>query len=627
MKKNLLALLALNIFFVFTWTFITWGNYYITSPIHERVFSQLFYLIIELSLLNALILVIGAIRGIISKTFLTILLCIYFVIFITQALSVSITGSPVVLAALYNINEIPLLLNATTITIVIVCVIALLLSLYYILVDSFSKKAAIIYILCLSLAFPLALKYKHSNKFRDYITESERHQFSPPVSPFRDFYHTVKLYLREKEKDKVHSLSKDELIIAEKFNISIHPINYYPFLKHEIYRKNLIPSSDNASKKINVIVFFVESLSARLLGVYGNPYPGLTPNIDEFSQHSMVVTGYYNHTTPTMPGLFGQHCSLYPTLAGKKMKGPKNPIADLRTKCYPKYFSESGYQTLYFSHTKPGKWHIDQNLGNWGYKERYFWKRLVHKYLGRERLALDFSGASDHQMMRSVVNFLQREEHDKPFLLGVSTIETHVGFDLSKDGVGYANKDNKVLNMAHNLDDAFGIFWNYFKHSKYRDNTIVVLTADHAAYNSKDYMESVGKDWKPSVYDSIALIIHDPIHNLSGTRHVTATSIDLAPTLLQLANINRNQDNAFLGTSLFDPRPHEAAFGISPYPDYPVYISIGNRQLNTRPEKITNSSDKEIFLSLKHLIRYYDFMRKRGRLLPDTEITTPGNDK
>jgi phosphoglycerol transferase MdoB-like AlkP superfamily enzyme len=629
MKKSLLLLLLMNSFFITAFIIITWQNIYITNSTIISTANYTLNLLLELSILNSILLIAGIwLHWKPAKILFISILSTYFLIFIIQALSIKISGYPLVVAALYNIKETPLLINRQTLTTAFLTISLFILLLYFLTRNSFSGKLAFIYICILAIAYPLALKYKHSDTFKYYIEQAQKHQYSPPASPFRNFFKVAKLYLQEREINTASQPTKEDLEIASRFNLTVNPEDYYPFLKKQIYDQELENIASKASDKPNVIVFFIESLSARLLGAYGNPHEGLTPNIDEFAQSSTVVTGYYNHTTPTMPALFGQHCSLYPLITGKQMKGKNNPIAKPGTKCYPQYFREAGYETIYFSHTKPGKWHIHQNLGIWGYEKRYFWQNLLNNFLEKEKLGLYFSGVSDHQMMRSVIVFMKNHTQEKPFLLGVSTIETHVGFKLSKDGVQYAQGDNNVLNMIHNFDHAFGLFWKYFKHSKYASNTIIILTGDHVPYQSRDYMEVVGKNWKPSVFDEMSLIIYDPLHLLPDTKYINATSVDLAPTLMQLANINPRQKNAFLGKALFDSRPFDAAFGISPYPDYNVFFSTGNRLVNEVPSKIRNMEDKKTILSLHRILKYSEYLRQHGRFYPtndsDTTASTQG---
>jgi phosphoglycerol transferase MdoB-like AlkP superfamily enzyme len=211
---------------------------------------------------------------------------------------------------------------------------------------------------------------------------------------------------------------------------------------------------------------------------------------------------------------------------------------------------------------------------------------------------------------------LELNDNNKPFLLGISTIETHTGFKPTGDNIEYADGNNNTLNMIHNFDHAFGLFWNYFKNSKYHNNTVIILTGDHASYISRDYMKAVGKGWNFSVYDQLSMVIYDPIHHLHDTLHVNATSVALAPTVLQLAEIDPSQQNAFMGTSLLDSNHHDAAFGISPYSDYQVYFRTGKHMVNNAPNKIHDEEDKKTVSSLRKILNYHEYLRKTGRLYP-----------
>lgn len=108
------------------------------------------------------------------------------------------------------------------------------------------------------------------------------------------------------------------------------------------------------------------------------------------------------------------------------------------------------------------------------------------------------------------------------------------------------------------MDAAFGKFWQWFKNSPYKNNTIVIFTADHASYYEKSYMELMANDESYQKYfiDRIPLIIYDPIHNMPKTFDANdATSLDLAPTIMQLIAV-KNKYNAFMGTALFDNGEH-----------------------------------------------------------------------
>jgi len=63
---------------------------------------------------------------------------------------------------------------------------------------------------------------------------------------------------------------------------------------------------------MNVIVFFVEALSARKLSRYGGAFPDLTPNLNAFALGALKINNYFSHTQTTFPGIRGQLCSMFP---------------------------------------------------------------------------------------------------------------------------------------------------------------------------------------------------------------------------------------------------------------------------------------------------------------------------
>lgn len=127
------------------------------------------------------------------------------------------------------------------------------------------------------------------------------------------------------------------------------------------------------------------------------------------------------------------------------------------------------------------------------------------------------------------------------------TVGTHAGFDTPSNGMKYGAGDNSTLNTLHNVDHAFGEFWKQFQNSPYRDNTIIIFTADHTHAYEKPYVELMKNDptYKPVFTDTIPLIIYDPIHELPSRYDANDdTSLALAPTILHLLNYN-NAKNAF----------------------------------------------------------------------------------
>ena len=536
-----------------------------------------------------------------------VIFSIFFMIYTIQLINVDITGNVLTMVSLNTISQIQLVINkAVIIKVLIYLCIYFVILMVLIKKYLFQAKMSFIAIFVLLASYISLIQYKHSETYSKTIYYTE------VFSPIKDFYALAKAYILVKNKKSVTTLNPKDIDLAKKFNIYIDMNSSHPFKKNTLYTDTL-PFKQIQNTQPNVIVFFVESFSARLLGSYKNTMHTVTPTIDNFAAQSMSVKGYYNHATPTAPGLYGQHCSLYPLLTYNDMNKEVNPLSYTQLKCMPSYFKDNGYQTTYISHTRKYHSHIGENLKIWGYDDTILYKDVLNKYLNGQEPILGVSGLSDHQMMQSIVNHL-KSKPKKPFLLGISTIETHIGLTPNSiDGIHYKDGSNHTLNMMHNFDDAFKIFWKYFKTSEYFNNTIVVLTGDHALYPNTDFQKVAGKTWIPSVYDELGLIIYDPHNHLPSTYKVNANSADLAPTLIHLAGLKKESSNTFIGTSIFDTKAYNNSFGISAYNDFNYYVNIDGKTSNKKIKFTQDSQLKETYHTLKKVLQYSQYLRENGK--------------
>ena len=538
-------------------------------------------------------------NSVVRRAAIFTLFLIYFIIFTIQSISVEIIGSTINLITLKNATEAALLINSAMIIKLLFYLAVFMLFITLLLKIRLSKKEKYILLSILLALFFLSKYTIHKHFAHEYL-----------FRPAKNLYTLIRYELLGSKELTKAELQPEDITLAHKFNIEINSSNGLEPFSKEYFYKDPLPFKRVGRAKPNVILFFIESLSARLLSPYRKSRKGLTPNIADFAKHSMVVEGYFNHTTPTAPGLLGQNCSFYPLYTHEDMDYKGNPLEKLHLKCMPQYFGEYGYKTYYMSHSRAYYANIKNNLKIYGYQNRYFWRDFLHRFLPGEDVILGEAGPSDHQMMRGLVAFLKQKGLKEPFLLGVSTIESHVGRKTNPiDGIKYGDGKSSTLNLIHNLDDAFGKFWNYFKRSKYAKNTIVILTGDHALFPNRDYQKVAGKDWIPSIYDHLTFIIYDPTHTLPKRYKVNANSVDMAPTLLHLAGVPNSKNN-FLGRSIFDRREYNNSFGVTVYKDMNYYYNMDGKLINEK-YRYMKKEDKKIFDSLKRLVRYYQYSLQR----------------
>lgn len=335
----------------------------------------------------------------------------------------------------------------------------------------------------------------------------------------------------------------------------------YPLEKSSTYGAPLpFKSKAGADGSPNVIVIFTEGTSARLLGCYGGTYPGLTPNLDRLARVSMRVTNYYNHTAATYRGLQGQMVSGYPAAGGGddsgawEKEGGKQVLSSIRYRSLSMILHDNSYKTYFISphYDSVG---LNTLLRALSFDKVYTFEDVARDIAPGNRLYFVEGALSDDDIFHALHNLMATNAlggAGHPFFMGLYNFGTHAFLDIMPNGEKYGDGANAALNKLHNYDHALGTFLDYFFASPYAKNTILIVTADHATYPEQPFRSAAGAGYRPFFVDRIPLIIYDPAHQLPAVYDAQGrTSIDFAPTLLQLLGVQR-ADNSFLGTSLFE---------------------------------------------------------------------------
>lgn len=383
----------------------------------------------------------------------------------------------------------------------------------------------------------------------------------------------------------------------------------YPFEKNWIY-ENPLPFQKRTPtiKKPNIILIFTEGTSARLLGCYNGKYTDLTPNIDAFSRTSTVVDRYYNHTAATFRGTHGQLSSCYPRYGGYEKggwageqngKGSAKQLSMVEYQTLPKLLNEQGYNTIFISPHMRSDPYTDL-LNMLGFQHVY--TRDDAENILNTSPEYWHSSITDQDMYSELITLLEGQKETEPFFLSMYTLETHTNIDTKSNGIKYGDTTNETLNTLHNVDNAFGRFWQYFQQSKYKDNTIIIFTADHCHYHDKPFMELVKNDtdYVKCFFDRIPLIIYDPTHILPDRYDAeNTTSISLTPTICQLLDIN-NKPNSFMGKSIFEPTEHMTvtAAGMDFYTIYDNHL--------VRPNQLNEIDRQEVEKQIDRISLFYD---------------------
>ena len=422
------------------------------------------------------------------------------------------------------------------------------------------------------------------------------------------------------------SLTKEDLIFVRNFGIEIQPETQYPIVKSWIYQsRSPFPIRPMAPEKPNIIVFFTEGTSARLLEPYNNSVKDLTPNISAFASHqdTMVITNYFNHTAATYHGLHGQMCSLWPFNPGTVV-GAMNNMLHNKYFSLANYLSNLGYKTHFLYSQRRDDTYLDELAGNIGFEDVADGEDLSHRYLSSV-----FWGPkgyiSDQKLFTALNNFLhsQDKSRDQPFFLTIYNFETHAFVvDLAEDGKKFGNGRNSILNSIYNLDTAFGLFWKEFLASELAQNTIVIFTTDHAHYPEKPFVDVVTDEdqgYKHLFFDRIPLIIYDPTreHPMSFNAEYRS-SIDFAPSIIHYLGFP-NVSNPFNGISIFDKTTRKGDNIAMASVSGEFYWADGNG-IHSFVPSAENSAE---IVRYEKIIHYLEMLDSKNRIWPASLSNLP----
>jgi len=617
-ENKLLILIYIAIFFVLeTWFFIRHLDLNISStPLMAKIlFFDTYF--IEFSIFIVII-ILFLTKNIYSLVFTYCVIIVYLTMNITQMISIALSGEFLSKLAVDNIEFIDLLLTKENMY-VILSIVSMHIVLPMILTYIYYKKlftltwlnkiVSIFFVILISISLLSQVSWMPLR----IIEKRQRlliHNSFENFQPIKSFFN---IFLTPKEKNIV--FDKHEIKDLTGWGYHFDPYSSYPLMKHTLYDdKNICKTN---MKKLNVIVIFTEGFSAISSSIYNQyAFPKLTPHLKNFSDNNRttIVSKYYNHTAATYRGLYGQLCSLYPWLGGSKSWIP-NKVLNLSNnthECIAHVFNHNGYDTTYLNMHYKNSSANDEMASHIGFQNVLSGEKLSQKYLGgiiKKRKAY----LNDHQAYKVLEEFLKNKNSKNPFFLSMYTVETHAFVDIDDEGIPYKEGKDNVLNTISNMDDAFGRFWEYFQHSKYFDNTIILFTSDHAHYYGKEYINTM-KKYNVSNYhnifiDQVPLLIYTPDNRIPKKINVEqATSIDLAPTIANLAHL-AHENNAFVGHSLFEKGRNKV--GISAYGSN--FFMIKENNMIFKKSNISKE-DKNQFELIHKFIDYTHILEKNNAI-------------
>ncbi|MDH2915657.1 MAG: sulfatase-like hydrolase/transferase [Gallionella sp.] len=313
-------------------------------------------------------------------------------------------------------------------------------------------------------------------------------------------------------------------------------------------------STGSAKKKPNVVVLMLESWGALHIDAVRRemkfPPLGATPNFDRLAQQGRLYTRFYANGQRSIQGAAAILAS-QPTLPSMPLLGlgmEQNRLSFLGELAH-----QQNYQTIFLQSSDHSSFHFDAIAARAGFKE-YRGAEDIPNLHEHPKQASTW-GTWDHNTFQEANKLFAQA--NKPFLGFVFTSTTHTPWIVPdarwNKYTGGTDRD-AFLNTLLYADWALGQMIDAAKRDGYFDDTIFVITADHA----NEFVEQ--PEHVPNQFHIPLLIVGPGVK--AGIDQRVGSQVDIVPTLIDLCGWSTPY--AGLGRSLTDDTRMEdrAAFTV-----------------------------------------------------------------
>ena len=306
---------------------------------------------------------------------------------------------------------------------------------------------------------------------------------------------------------------------VQKMNRLKYSDNYFDRAKTDEYFQRLFPAPDSTARllrvqKPNVVIVVLESYTSGLIEPLGGE-PGVTPNFNALIKEGILFDNFYSSGDRTDKGIVSV-LNGYPSQPVTSMV--KEPKKTQSLQYLNKIFKANGYHTEF----------------TYGYNINYanFSSYLMHGDFDHVTHSADFPqelntskwGVHDQYVFQKFTDELNNVE--EPFFKIMMTQSSHEPFDVPMETVIEGDDEiHRFMNSAYYTDKCFGEFIAKAKQSKWWDNTLIVVTADHGhIYPKNPGVSNPGKFKIPMLWLGGAIAARDTIiHTVAGHTDIPNT--------------------------------------------------------------------------------------------------------
>ena len=274
------------------------------------------------------------------------------------------------------------------------------------------------------------------------------------------------------------------------------------------------------ARPLNLVIVLEESLGAEFVGSLGG-LP-LTPELDKLSKEGLWLDNLYATGTRSVRGIEAVVTGFTPTPLRSVVKLSKSQTNFFTM---AQLLKAKGYDTSFIY---GGEAHFDN-------MKRFFagngFDNIIDESHYKNPVFFGSWGASDEDLFNKAHDTFTAYEPEKPFFSLVFTSSNHSPFEYPDGRIEQYDEEKQTVNNAVKYADyALGEFFRKAKQSKYWENTVFLVVADH---NSRVY----GAEIVPiERFHVPALILGADVKPQVDSR--LASQIDLLPTLLSIMGVD-----------------------------------------------------------------------------------------
>jgi len=290
----------------------------------------------------------------------------------------------------------------------------------------------------------------------------------------------------------------------------------------------------------NLVILMVESLTSKYVDALSNHNYNVTPNLDRLVREGVTFTNFFANGQRSVDGIQSIVTGV-PPLPGM----PDLTSLSVNYSRLAALAAANGYQHIFITTTRRESFWLDAIAAAAGFSN----------YFGNEDIPILLDYPHDRERplgwdYDALMYLLQRlEDTPAPFFAFVNASADHTPFvKLQPPFNQYehgSDTEGGYLNMLHYTDWAIGEFLQQFRKREDFDDTVFMITADHALahFQSND----------PYARFRVPLIVYAPRHLKPQISEKFSSQTDLLPTIVNLLDLAGAY--SAIGSDLFQPGP------------------------------------------------------------------------